>query len=153
MKGGDNVNTTLKKILATITTLALAFTLASPALLVSQVSAQGEDPETLFGLGDLQDKTGLPGEGSESADSVRTVVGQVIKLILSFLGIIAIIIILYAGFIWMTAAGNEEKVSTARATLTAGLIGLAIIIVAYILTSFVINALFDLANNESILDQ
>lgn len=145
MKGGDNVNTTLKKIVAAITTLSIAFTLASPALLVSQVSAQ-EDP---FKLGEVQGELNLPGDSTLDETALRDVIVRIVKILLGFLGLIAVIIIIYAGFIWMTAAGNEEKVSTARATLTAGLIGLIIIIAAYALTSFVVNIIYNIIGSES----
>ena len=72
---------------------------------------------------------------------IKQVIINIIQFLLGFLAIIAIIIVLYGGWQWMTAAGNEEKITSARATLTAGLIGLVIILAAYAITSFVITQL------------
>ena len=65
----------------------------------------------------------------------------VINVLLGFLGIIAIVIILYGGFVWLTSGGNEEKVGQAKKIISAGIIGLVIIFVAYALATFVINQL------------
>jgi len=83
--------------------------------------------------------SGLAG-GSEARDP-RLVIVDIIKLALGFLGIIAVVIILFAGFKWMTAGGNEENVSEAKKILIAGLIGLVIILASYAIASFVVSNL------------
>ena len=128
----------MKKLIAAFTTITVAFTLMVPAL---QVSAQ-DDALDVFRLDEVGTDLSLPGDGNLDENNVRLVVGNTIKILLGFIGLIAVIIILYGGFIWMTSAGNEEKVSKARATITAGLIGLTIIIFAYALTSFVVNVVY-----------
>lgn len=72
---------------------------------------------------------------------LREGIMAIINVLLGFLGIIAIIIILYGGFVWMTAGGNEEKVSQAKKIITAGIIGLVIIFVSFAIASFVITQL------------
>jgi len=54
------------------------------------------------------------------------------------LGLIALVIVLYAGFMWMTSGGNEEKISKAKKILSAGVIGLLIILASYAITSFIL---------------
>lgn len=73
----------------------------------------------------------------------RDIASSVIKVLLGFLGIIAVIIILIGGFKWMTAGGNEDKVSEAKKLIIAGIIGLIIILAAYGIATFVINALLN----------
>ena len=70
---------------------------------------------------------------------------RVIQYIIGLLGAVAIIIIIYAGFMWMTAGGSDEKVGKAKKTLMAGLIGLGIIILAYAIASFVISKVGEFA--------
>ena len=72
---------------------------------------------------------------------LREGIMAIVNVLLGFLGILAIIIILYGGFVWMTAAGNEEKVGQAKKISTAGIIGLVIIFVSYAIASFVISQL------------
>lgn len=72
---------------------------------------------------------------------LREGVMAIVRVLLGFLGIIAIIIILYGGFVWLTSAGNEEKVGQAKKIITAGIIGLIIIFVSYAIAEFVITQL------------
>ncbi len=72
---------------------------------------------------------------------LREGIMNVVNVLLGFLGIIAIIIILWGGFRWLTSAGNEEKVGEAKKIITAGIIGLIIIFISYALAAFVINQL------------
>ncbi len=69
---------------------------------------------------------------------IREGIMSVIRALLGFLGIVAIVIMLYGGFVWLTSAGNEEKVSQAKKIISAGIIGLIIIFVSYALATFVI---------------
>ena len=72
---------------------------------------------------------------------VREGTMSIVNSLLGFLGIIAVLLILYGGFKWMTAGGNDEKIGEAKKWIFAGVIGLAIILSAYALTSFVITQL------------
>lgn len=66
---------------------------------------------------------------------------SIINVALGLLGIIAVVIVLIGGFKWMTAGGNEEKVTEARKLIISGVIGVAIILSAYAIASFVIGRL------------
>ncbi len=68
----------------------------------------------------------------------RTIVANVINIALGLLGVLAIIIILMGGFKWMTAAGNDDKVSEAKRLLGAGIIGLLIVLSAYAVSIYII---------------
>lgn len=72
---------------------------------------------------------------------IRTTVSRIISYFLGFLGIVAVCIMLYAGFLWMTAGGNEEKVSTAKKWMINGVIGLIIIMSAFAITQFIFRAI------------
>lgn len=84
---------------------------------------------------DIAQATGL------STQSPVLFVIRVIQIFLGFLGLIAVVLILYAGLLWMTSAGNAEKIKKAKGILRSALIGLVIIlssvgIVTYIGTFF-----------------
>jgi len=63
--------------------------------------------------------------------SAATIVGSVVKVFLGLLGIIFLILIIYAGYNWMTAGGDEPKVKKATDTIKRAIIGLIIVVSAY----------------------
>lgn len=60
-----------------------------------------------------------------------------LRYIMGFLGVVAVVVIILGGFMWMTAAGNEEKVAKAKKVLVQGIIGLAIVMLAFAIATFV----------------
>jgi hypothetical protein len=72
---------------------------------------------------------------------VRSTAANIINVALGFLGIIAVAIVLLGGFKYMVSGGNEEKTSEAKKLIVSGIIGLAIILSAWAITSFVISRL------------
>src|SRR3989338_8153365 len=78
--------------------------------------------------------------GLTSTD-VRVTVANFIRVFLGLLGMVAVGLIIYAGFLWMTAGGNEEKVTKAKQLIVNAVIGLAIILSAFAIVSFVISKL------------
>lgn len=122
--------------------VAIAFVFALGAMLMPTQSASAqqvnnEAANTSFGLTPV--KNGL-GQTLGSKGLIETITG-IIRIGLSLLGIIAVVIILAGGFKWMTAGGNEEKVTEARKMIISGVIGLAIIMSAFAIAQFVIGSL------------
>ncbi len=74
---------------------------------------------------------------SQNGD-VREVAVSIVRYLMTFLGIIATVVILLGGFRWMTAAGNEDKVAEAKKLLVAGVVGLIIILAAFAIVTFVV---------------
>lgn len=70
---------------------------------------------------------GLDNALPNTGEDIRVTIGRIIQFALGFLGIIALLIIIYAGFKWMTSGGDEAKISEAKKTLINATIGLVII--------------------------
>lgn len=66
--------------------------------------------------------------------SLAASVGAVIQIFLSILGIAFMIYMIWAGYNWMTAHGNEEKLNKSKAALRGAIIGMLIVLGAYALT-------------------
>jgi hypothetical protein len=73
--------------------------------------------------------------------SVGQLVAQIIQVALGFLAIIFLILIIMAGFKWMTAGGNEEQIKKSTATIKAAVIGLVVVLAAYTITFFIFTQL------------
>ena len=84
---------------------------------------------------------GNTGAGFNTSMDVTNIVGNFIIGFLALLGIIFIVLIILAGYNWMTAAGDEEKVNKAKDTLTRAIIGLVITVGAYAISQFVMDRL------------
>ena len=69
------------------------------------------------------------------------IIGLVIQAFLSILGVLFLIYILYAGYNWMTAQGDEEKVTKAKDTIQRAVIGLIVTIAAYAISYWVFDKL------------
>jgi len=105
---------------------AMAASLLLPALVMAQ-------PDMTQGLGQFQTETQLT-----NAD-LTTVIGRIVRIVIGFLGLIAVVIILIGGFQWMTSGGDEDKIKGAQKLMTNGVIGLFIVVIAYAIALFVMN--------------
>lgn len=125
----------MKTLLRFAISASLGLVLALPFMHAPFANATGQlSSDDLLGA-EFGDSTGL-GQGD-----LKETIGSLINVALQFLGVVTVVIILYGGFKWMTAGGTEEKVSEAKRLIIAGIIGLAIILSAYAISSFVIGSI------------
>lgn len=71
------------------------------------------------------------------AEDPAAKVGQIIGYLLSFVGLLFLLLVIYGGYTWMTAGGNDQEVAKAKSLLTQAVFGLIIISAAYLLVKFV----------------
>ncbi len=119
----------MKTFLALCLTLSLSLT-----LFLSSASAQLLT-NTDQGLAPMTDTVAKTANFSDI--TIEVIIARVIQIVLSFLGITFIILMITAGFRWMTAQGNEELVTQAQDTIRAAIIGLIVVLAAYAITYFV----------------
>src|SRR5574340_1497397 len=81
-------------------------------------------------------KTGIAG-----SKSLADLIVNVLKFMLAFAGAVAVVSIVIGGFIYLTAAGNEEAGEKSRKVLTAAIIGLIIVLLAYSIVAIISNVL------------
>lgn len=117
-------------LLAASVTVFLATSLAASAQTVND-----------YGLKSTASAAGLPTGNVTPAQVASTI----ITILLSVIGVLMVVLILYSGFLWMTAAGNEEKVGRAKKILSGAIIGAFIVMTAYAIASFVIGNLVKLS--------
>ena len=87
------------------------------------------------GINTLAEPLGLP------TTDIRLIIANIIRVALGLLGIIFLVLLLYGGYLWMTAGGNEEQVGSAKKILLNSIIGLLIILSAYGIVIFVMRML------------
>lgn len=91
-------------------------------------------------LNDIAEKSGFA-MNVGGASGLSSIIGNIIYSGLVLLGVIFLIIAIIAGYRWMMAGGNEEIVARARRTLSRAAIGVLIVMGAYAITYYVVNAL------------
>lgn len=82
---------------------------------------------------------------AQGALGPETVVLGAITILLGFLGVIFLVLMIYGGWLWMTAQGNEEQTTKARKIIFDAIIGLLILAAAYIITVVVGAYIFESA--------
>jgi amino acid transporter len=107
---------------------------------MSVVSARTTTAKSLVETIDEPTQKMLGETGLNDFTLVQIIVA-IIQVALSLLGIIFLIIIVFAGYSWMTAAGNEEAVKKAQDMIKRAIIGLVIVLMAYAITYFIFNQL------------
>jgi len=107
-------------------TIIFAILVATPALAV----ATGlEETGTAAGL-----NTG-------TTTTLPVIIGRIIAVGIGLVGVIFLVLMVYGGFLWMTARGDEQKVEKSKELITAAVIGLVIVLAAYVITNFVVSNL------------
>ena len=103
-------------------------------------------PLTAHAAPTLQDARGTFTDAGEIAfggqpPSLQATIANIIRAGLGLLGIIFVSLTVYAGFLWMTAQGDDKQVTKAKDIITQAIIGLAITVGAYAITNFVLTSL------------
>ncbi|MFA5128258.1 MAG: pilin [Patescibacteria group bacterium] len=111
--------------------LLLTFIIISALIPLSALAAD------TFGSGMLTGSAGNLGLQSD----LNTGVAAVISAILAVTGTIFLVLTIVGGIIWMTASGNDEKISQAKKIIIGAAVGLAVCLFAYTITWFVANNL------------
>jgi len=97
--------------------------------------AQGLN-DAMGNLGDVGTKTGM-----DTEKSLSTIVGGVIQSGLSLLGLVFLVLMVYAGYLWMIARGDDAKVEKSKEIIKAAITGMIIVVSAYAITFFVVSKL------------
>ncbi len=135
----------MKKIYQFSLKLFLALALITSVALPRLAFADDPDPgsgTTGFGFDKVDGIATDAGYNPGSEPTLEARISSFISIFLSFLGVIFLILMIYAGFNWMTAAGDEKKIEKAKETIRASLIGIIIVIAAYAISVFVVSRIW-----------
>lgn len=89
------------------------------------------------------------GDSGSGPQDIRYIVARIINIILGFLGVIFFGLTVFAGFQYMTAAGNDEQAKKALTLLRNAVIGLVIILVSWTITRYITITLSGAVNNTA----
>ena len=124
----------IRNIASRAASAATIFALTAP---VSVAAATGG------ALKNLQDSVKATGDAAGVGESkpLAQLVGNYVQAAMGLLGIVLVVLVIYAGFLWMTAQGSEEKIKKAKGIISSAIIGLVLIFAAYSITGFVVSSI------------
>ncbi|MFC1613656.1 hypothetical protein ACFL23_05055, partial [Patescibacteria group bacterium] len=142
---GENNKKTGYKIITWGFCLFILFSLCSPWLapvetgffIVNTKTVVKAQEVGVWGEGDVG-KIAMEETGLVEKDP-RIIIANIIKIFLGFLGIIALVLIIYAGYLWMTSGGDIAKIEQSKAIIKNAVIGLIIILSSYAIVSFILS--------------
>ncbi|MFA6421919.1 MAG: hypothetical protein WCV92_00745 [Candidatus Buchananbacteria bacterium] len=85
--------------------------------------------------------TGLGTTGNLGDKPLIDTIGNIIIVVLGFLAVVFILFIIYAGFLWLLAQGDETKIKKAKAIIIQGIIAVIVIFLAFAITQFVFDVI------------
>lgn len=129
--------------------IILLFAITVMAIPTIKVFADDDAPLPKSSVGASADSGGVcptgqvcianPLDGKINSDyTPQKFIGNIIKALLGVIGSIALIMFVYGGFMWMTAAGDKNKVTKGMDTMLWAVLGLTVIFSSYALVRFVI---------------
>src|SRR3989339_203217 len=95
---------------------------------------QADTAKESFNKSLLETAQGTGHSTVQSGSLLPETVGKIVKIFLSFIGVIFLILMIYGGYVWMMARGNEQEVNKAQKIIQMAVIGMIIVLSAYTAT-------------------
>lgn len=128
----------LKKIKQLLTTTAFGAMLLVPSMAVGSVSAQADiQGELNQGTCLSTDPAACPTE--DAGTNVNNLIADVINIFSLIVGVVAVIMIIIGGFLYITSGGDSSKVGNAKNTILYAIIGLVIVALSQFIVRFVLD--------------
>lgn len=118
---------------------AITMTVFIPVMTLAQKENPQNTDATIFSILEYT-ATGPNSAGysaSTDANTIAELIGKVTFVVLSLLGIIFVSLTVYAGYLWLTSAGNSEQVKKAQDILKSSVLGIFVILGAFLITTLV----------------
>lgn len=82
--------------------------------------------------------TTFGGTVGSGTDDIRNTVRRFINIALGFLGVVTVVMIIYGGFLWLTANGADEKITKGKNVIIWAAVGAIIITIAWTISSYIL---------------
>lgn len=103
-----------------------------------------------LGGGMVKSAAGTAGyDANADETSFAELIGSIIKTVLSFVGVIFLVLMVYAGYLWMTARGDETQIEKSQNIIRSSIIGLAITVGSFSITAFILPKILEKTTGDS----
>jgi hypothetical protein len=129
--------------------LIFAMTMIMVNILAISAARAGTFWNMQQGMGATTDGVGAAfGQTTGTPTDLSTIIALIIKSFLGLLGVIFVVLMVWAGFKWMTSQGNESTVTEAKSMLRAATIGLIIILMSYSVATYVTTCFYGVTTGD-----
>ncbi|MGI6373881.1 MAG: pilin [Patescibacteria group bacterium] len=136
---------TRKKALSFCSLLSLTLVIVVGYSLIPSLALADE---TLFSQQEGMKELGKLFPSGSGEPDIRITIVQIIRVAIGMIGAIFLALMVFAGFQYMTSAGNEEKTKKSLGLIKNAVIGLIIVMASWIITSAMIRYIFLAVNNQ-----
>lgn len=126
----------MRILLVILTIFTLAMFVVPHFILAQTPGVGGEEPNMREYFERTRDVAG------GTVDPLEVVIGRIIKWVMGLIGVILVALFVYGGVVYATSAGNEDRIETGKKVMMYAIIGIVIIALAFVLTDYIIKALF-----------
>lgn len=137
------INKIRQNILRTTTALIMLSLLAAPMYIAGSAKAQVDTTPSIQGslckgAQDLQFGSAAQCDTDGSEEGLNKLIAQIINIFSIIVGVVAVIMIIYGGFRYITSGGDSSKVGDAKNTILYAIIGLILVALAQFIVKFVL---------------
>jgi hypothetical protein len=147
----NNMQDFLKKIIIYSTVVLVSCALGG--VVNAQTSTPPTPNKNLNTTVDLINPIGGTDANPTGNTDIKLILGGVMKKMLGILGSAALLVFVYGGFLWVTAAGNSDKVTQGTEAMEWAVIGICIIFSSYAILDLVFQGLGVTVNKQGSYEQ
>ncbi len=138
----------LKGIMLTLA--SLGFFIVLPFFFgVADVSAQQLSSDQFFGGEGTSGESFAESLGLAAGPPIQVIIARLIRTVIGFVGVVLVVMLVYGGFLWMTAGGNPTRLLAAKKILMQSMIGAIIVLSSFGIVQFVLSKLVDATGGTS----
>jgi cytochrome bd-type quinol oxidase subunit 2 len=128
----------INKLKRNLLLIAAMFMMATPLAITASASAAADISGNLCSGSNL-DLNGDSSDCGNQGDTLNEKIATVINVISVIVGAIAVIMLIFGGFRYVTSGGKQESVASAKNTIMYAIIGLVIVALAQVIVKFVLD--------------
>ncbi len=140
----NKIKKQIKSFLILLIILSAQFAIIS---IFSTVLAQSPS-ETYLNQSEFRQVAGIAYGESGAPRDIRIIVVQIVNVVLGLLATIFLLLVVIAGYKWMTSGGNQEKTKGAMSQIKSALIGLIIVTVSWSISFFILRRLLSISQGH-----
>ena len=132
----------MKKFILSVGLLAVVFSCVFVMPVFANSDGEQATKDALKSVENFSETVGI----MKAKSNPRELIGKGISIVIGVVGSLALVIVVYGGIMWMTAGGNDSKVSKAQKTIMWGVLGLVVVLLSYVIVRTLLDKVIGITN-------